>query len=160
EFNAKDQKDLERYGRGGFGRSALLARNLVEAGVSAVEINMGGWDLHAGTQAALKNQRLPELDNGLGSLVHDLVDRRPSKKTVLICMSEVGRAPRINQNAGRDHWARCWSLVIGGGKIKGGQAYGSTNKDGTDVDKDKCSIADVFATVYTALGFNPDDQVR
>jgi hypothetical protein len=160
EFDAKDQKSLDDYGKGNFGRGCLMARKLVEAGVTSVEVNLGGWDLHANTQATLKNQRLPELDNGMGSLVKDLVDRGMWKNTVVIWMGEFGRTPRINQNAGRDHWARCWSIVIGGGAMKGGQAYGSTTKDGMDVKDNKCGISDVFATVYKALGINPADQMR
>jgi hypothetical protein len=160
EFDAKDQKSLDEYGKDGFGRSCLMARKLVETGVSAVEVNLGGWDLHANTQATLKNQRLPVLDAGMGSLVKDLVDRGLWKNTAVIWMGEFGRTPRINQNAGRDHWARCWSIVIGGGLMKGGQAYGKTTKDGMDVKDDKCGISDVFATIYKALGINPADQIR
>ena len=160
EFDAKDQKSLDDYGKGNFGRGCLMARKLVEAGVTSVEVNLGGWDLHANTQATLKNARLPELDNGMGTLVKDLVDRGMWKNTVVIWMGEFGRTPRINQNAGRDHWARCWSIVIGGGAMKGGQAYGSTTKDGMDVKDNKCGISDVFATVYKALGINPADQLR
>jgi len=160
EFNAKDQKSLDEYGKDGFGRGCLMARKLVEAGVTSVEVNLGGWDLHANTQATLKNQRLPVLDAGMGTLVKDLVERGMWKNTVVIWMGEFGRTPRINQNAGRDHWARCWSIVIGGGAMKGGQAYGATTKDGMDIKDNKCSISDVFATVYKALGINPTDQIR
>jgi len=160
EFDAKDQKSLEEYGKDGFGRGCLMARKLVEAGVTSVEVNLGGWDLHANTQATLKNQRLPVLDNGMGTLVKDLNERGMWKNTVVIWMGEFGRTPRINQNAGRDHWARCWSIVIGGGAMKGGQAYGKTTKDGMDVQDDKCGISDVFATIYKALGINPADQIR
>jgi hypothetical protein len=160
EFNAKDTKSLEEYGRDGFGRGCLMARKLVEAGVTSVEVDLGGWDLHANTQATLKNQRLPVLDAGMGTLVKDLVERGLWDKTTIVWMGEFGRTPRINQNAGRDHWARCWSVVVGGGGIKGGQAYGSTTKDGMDIKDDKCSIADVYATLYKALGINPADQIR
>ena len=76
-------------------------------------------------------------------------------------MGEFGRTPRINQNAGRDHWGRCWSVVVGGGAIKGGQVYGSTSKDGMDVkDKDPAQIGDLFATVYKGLGLDPATKVR
>lgn len=160
EIGPKDAKIAEEYGRDGFGRGCLMARKLVEAGVTAVEVNLGGWDLHANTQMTLKNQRLPILDAGMGTLVKDLVDRGLWDKTAIVWMGEFGRTPRINQNAGRDHWSRCWSIVIGGGAIKGGQAYGKTNKDGTDVKDDKATIGDVFATLYQGLGINPADQVR
>ena len=110
----------------------------------------------------LKTNLLPELDKGMGTLVKDLVDRGMWKNTLLVWLGEFGRTPRINQNAGRDHWARCWSVVVGGGGIKGGQAYGSTTKDGTDVQDNKCSVGDLFATLYQALGLDPktDRDVR
>ena len=88
----------------------------------------------------------------MGTLVKDLVDRGLWKNTVVLWMGEFGRTPRINQNAGRDHWARCWSVVVGGGAIKGGQVYGTTSKDGMDVGDKPCSIGDLFATVYKGLG--------
>jgi uncharacterized protein (DUF1501 family) len=100
------------------------------------------------------------LDKGMGALVKDLVDRGLWKDTVVVCMGEFGRTPRINQNGGRDHWARCWSVVVGGGNIKGGQVYGSTTKDGMDVKDDKCSVADLFATIYSGLGISPDTEIR
>ncbi|HEV3444027.1 MAG TPA: DUF1501 domain-containing protein, partial [Gemmataceae bacterium] len=75
-------------------------------------------------------------------------------------MGEFGRTPRINQNAGRDHWARCWSVVVGGGGIKGGTVYGATSKDGTDVVSDACSVGDLFATLYKGIGIDPDTRIR
>ncbi len=140
-FNlGSERKSLvEEYGANGFGQGCLLARRLVEAGVTCVEIDLGGWDLHAGAFPALKNQRLPTLNKGMGALVRDLTDRGMWKNTVLVCMGEFGRTPRINQNAGRDHWARCWSVVVGGGAIKGGQIFGATDKQGTDVKGERSS---------------------
>jgi hypothetical protein len=161
EITPADGKLVQEYGQTGFGRGCLLARKLIEAGVTAVEVDLGGWDLHRDTQTALK-RKLPEMDAGMGTLVRDLVDRGLWDKTVLIWMGEFGRTPRINQNAGRDHWPRCWSIVVGGGGIKGGQAYGATNKDGTDIQDKRCTIGDVFATIYQALGLDPktDRDVR
>jgi uncharacterized protein (DUF1501 family) len=75
-------------------------------------------------------------------------------------MGEFGRTPRINQNAGRDHWARCWSIVLGGGAIQGGQIFGATSKDGMDIQGDKATIGDVFATVFKGLGIDPGTKVR
>lgn len=96
----------------------------------------------------------------MGNLVKELEERGLLKNTVVMWMGEFGRTPRINQNGGRDHWARCWSVVIGGGAIKGGQAYGSTSDDGMDVKDSPCSIGDVFATVFKGLGVDPTTQVR
>jgi uncharacterized protein (DUF1501 family) len=163
-FNLGGEKAslIEEYGgqQSGFGKSCLLARRLVEAGVTAIEVNLGGWDTHQNNFTTLRTQRLPMLDRAMGALVRDLVDRGLWKNTVLLWMGEFGRTPRINQNAGRDHWARCWSVVVGGGAIKGGQVYGATDQDGTSVAKDPCSVGDVFATVYKALGIDPTTQVR
>jgi hypothetical protein len=153
---------LDAYGGtgNGFGMGCLLARKLVEKGVTAVEIDLGGWDNHNNIFPTLRNQRGPSLDQGMGTLVKELNERGLFKNTVVLCMGEFGRTPRINQNAGRDHWARCWSVVIGGGGIKGGSVYGATTADGMDVAEKPCSIGDVFATVYKALGLESDTRIR
>jgi hypothetical protein len=150
----------EDYGNNNFGRAALLARRLVEAGVSAVEISLGGWDTHNQTFNAHSTRLQPTLDRAMGSLVRDLVDRGMWRNTVVLWMGEFGRTPRINQNNGRDHWARCWSVVVGGGAIRGGQAYGATDENGTSVARDPVRVGDLFATVYRALGIDPTTQVR
>ena len=142
-----DTKLKEEYGNDQFGRSALLARKLVEAGTAAVQITLGGWDLHGNTHATLQNQRLPVLDRAMGTLVKDLEQRGKLKDTVIVWMGDFGRTPRINQNAGRDHWSRCWSVVLGGGDIKGGIAYGKTDKDGTSVADNEVSVLELFGTI-------------
>jgi hypothetical protein len=152
---------LREYGTmGNFGRGCLLARRLVEAGVTCVEVDLGGWDNHQKIFPALSGSLLPQLDKGMGTLVRDLVDRGRWENTVLVWMGEFGRTPRINQNAGRDHWTRCWSVVVGGGALKGGQVYGSTNKDGLEVASNPCSVGDLFATLYKALGIDPAQQLQ
>lgn len=159
-FKGEPQRVLDEYGTSGLGRSALLARRLVEAGVSAVEMNMGGWDTHGQNFTALRTRQLPPVDQAMSALVKDLVDRGMWQNTVLLWMGEFARTPRINQNAGRDHWARCWSIVVGGGAIRGGQAIGATDEDGMSVARDPVRISDVFATVYRALGVDPATQIR
>jgi hypothetical protein len=166
-FDMKDEspKTMEEYGAAGmgasgFGRAAVMARRLVEAGVSAVELTLGGWDTHNQNFDALATRQLPQLDKAMGSLVKDLVQRGLWQNTVLVWMGEFARTPRINQNNGRDHWARCWSVVVGGGAIRGGQAHGATDADGMDVARDRCNIGDVFATIYRGLGIDPSTQVR
>ena len=155
-------KTIEEYGgRGnGFGMGCLLARKLVEKGVTCVEVDLGGWDMHANIFNSMKTGNGPRLDKGMGTLVKELVERGLWKNTVVLWMGEFGRTPKINQNAGRDHWARCWSVVVGGGAIQGGQVYGSTSKDGLDVGSDPCSVGDLFATVYKGLGLDPGTQLR
>ena len=159
-FKGEPQRVLDEYGTSQFGRSALLARRLVEGGVSAVELSMGGWDTHGQNFNALRTRQLPPIDQGIGALVKDLVDRGMWQNTVLLWMGELGRTPRINQNAGRDHWARCWSILVGGGAIRGGQVYGSTDEDGMSVENNPVRVSDVFASVYRALGIDPTTQVR
>ncbi len=160
DFTEEPANVQEAYGNNNFGRAALLARRLVESGVSAVEISLGGWDTHNQNFDRLSQQRLPTLDRAMGTLTRELSERGLLESTVILWMGEFGRTPRINQNVGRDHWARCWSVVVGGGSIRGGQAYGSTDRDGTSVAENPTSIGDVFATVYQALGIDPNTQVR
>lgn len=147
----------DEYGNSQFGRGCLLARKLVEAGVACVEVSLGGWDMHQQIARGLAG-RLPDLDRGMGTLVKDLADRGKLKDTVILWMGDFGRTPKINQNAGRDHWPRCWSVVVGGGNIKGGVAYGSTSSDGTDIKDNPVDVLNVFATVYKALGIDPTPQ--
>lgn len=162
EVSKEPRSVIEAYGgmRNGFGMGCLLARKLVEKGVTAVEVDLGGWDMHANIFNSMRNGNGPRLDQGMGTLVKDLNERGLFKNTVVVWMGEFGRTPRINQNNGRDHWARCWSVVLGGGNIKGGQVYGSTSEDGMDIKDDPCSIGDLFATVYKGLGLEPSTQVR
>jgi len=162
EVRNEPAKVIEAYGgdRNQFGMGCLLARKLVEKGVTCVEVDLGGWDNHGNIFPTLRNGNGPRLDKGMGALVNDLAERKLLQNTVVLWMGEFGRTPRINQNTGRDHWARCWSVVVGGGGIKGGQVYGATSADGTDVAKDGCSIGDLFATVYKALGLDPETKIR
>jgi uncharacterized protein (DUF1501 family) len=143
-----------------FGMGCLLARKLIEKGVSCVQVDLGGWDNHNNIFSTIRNGNGPRLDKGFGNLVKELNDIGLWKDTVVLWMGEFGRTPKINQNGGRDHWARCWSVVLGGGSIKGGQAYGSTSKDGLDIKDKPCSIGDIYATVYKALGMDLSAQIR
>jgi uncharacterized protein (DUF1501 family) len=154
-----DPKLKQEYGNTPFGRSALLARKLVEAGVACVQITMGGWDLHGNTHAAL-TRMLPELDAAFATLVKDLYQRGRLQDTVLIWMGDFGRTPRINPDAGRDHFSRAWSVVLGGGLIKGGVVYGETDKDGTSVTKDEVGVLDLYATLYRGLGIDPTPETN
>src|SRR5207244_500049 len=160
EFDAKDNSALTKYGNSGFGKGCLLAKKLVEAGAVCVEVDLGGWDNHNGIFPILANQRLPVLDKAMGSLVEDLAKSGRLKDTVIMWAGEFGRTPRINANAGRDHFPRAWSVVIGGGAIKGGQVYGSTDSTGEAVKDNKVEIGDVFATVYRGLGIDPTPETN
>ena len=156
----KDKAAIDRYGNNNFGKGCLLAKKLVEAGVGCVEVNLGGWDMHAGIFNALATRALPTLDKGMGSLVEDLAQSGKLKDTVIVWMGDFGRTPKINMGGGRDHFPRAWSVVVGGGNIKGGVAYGATNKDGTDVTDNPAKIGDLYGTLYAGLGLAPDTQIR
>jgi hypothetical protein len=148
-------------GNGGqFGRGLLMARRLVEAGVPFVEVDFGGWDMHAGVFNALRDRALPALDAGIAGLVTDLQQRGLLNDVVLVWMGEFGRTPRINQDVGRDHWAATWSVMIGGGGLKGGVAVGETDKDGIAITSGKSYLpGDIWATVANQLGI-PLDTVH
>ncbi|HEV3383554.1 MAG TPA: DUF1501 domain-containing protein [Gemmata sp.] len=151
----------EEYGNDGFGRGLLLARKLVEAGTAAVQVTLGGWDLHNQTHTALlRPNMLPAMDKAMSALVKDLDQRGKLKDTVIVWMGDFGRTPRINQNAGRDHWSRCWSVVLGGGGIKGGVAYGKTDKDGTGIAENEVGVLDLYATLYRGLGIDPTPETN
>ena len=144
----------ELYGENNFGRGCMLARRLVEAGVPFVEVDLGGWDNHQDIFNTLQNQRLPVMDQAMGALVTDLKQRGLLESTTIVWMGEFSRTPRINGNTGRDHWARSWSVVAGGGGIKGGQAIGQTSSDGTAVETEPYSSEDLMATICRAMGIS------
>jgi hypothetical protein len=144
----------ERYGKTGFGRGCLMARRLVEQGVPFVEVDLGGWDTHANNFKSLGDTKLPELDKAMSALVEDLYTRNLLQDTAIIWMGEFGRTPRINGTSGRDHWARSWSVVVGGAGMKGGIAVGKTSSDGTNVETEPYSSQDVMASVCKALGIS------
>jgi hypothetical protein len=153
KVDAEPEKARERYGKSGFGRGCLMARRLVEVGVPFVEVTMGGWDLHQNCFTTLEN-KLPELDKAMSALVEDLDQHGLLDDTVVLWMGEFGRTPRINEKAGRDHWARSWSVVLGGGGLPGGQVVGATSDDGTQVTSEPYSSEDLMATVCKRMGIS------
>jgi hypothetical protein len=147
-----------RYGRSTFGQSCLMARRLIEAGVRFVTINYGGWDHHAKVFENL-DKKLPEFDRGFSALIHDLSDRGRLDDTLVLCMGEFGRTPKINKDAGRDHWGPAGSLIFAGAGVKPGNVVGATDKQGAYVTKRPVSPADVAFTVFDALGIDPHKQL-
>ena len=123
-------------------------------GVTYVEVSLDGWDTHANNFDTLSQRLLPELDKGMSALVADLADRRLLDTTTIVWMGEFGRTPRINQNAGRDHWPRSWSVVVGGGGMKNGQVVGATDKDGVDIIDHPIGVMDLIATLTKTMGIN------
>lgn len=153
-----DPKIRDRYGKGSFGQGCLMAFELVKRGVTFVEVSLGGWDTHANAFDTLSNRLLPELDKGMGSLVEDLARSGILDKTMVVWMGDFGRTPRINQNAGRDHWPRSWSMVMGGGGMKGGQVIGATDKDGVEITDQPIEVMDVIASMTKAMGISLETQ--
>jgi uncharacterized protein (DUF1501 family) len=145
----------KRYGSSAFGRAALTARRLIEAGVRFVTIGMGDWDTHSGNFDALEKRLLPQLDQTLSTLIQDLDERGLLDRTVVYCAGEFSRTPKINTIAGRDHWARSSSVVFAGGGFKRGYVHGSTDGHGTAPASDPCTPDDLAATVFDCLGFPP-----
>lgn len=153
EVRSEPKEMLEKYGDNELGRGCLMARRLVEVGVPFVEVNSGGWDLHQNCFTSLQT-KLPQLDKAFAALIDDLQQRGLLESTVVLCMGEFGRTPRINGNSGRDHFARAWSVVLGGAGIQGGRAIGKTNADGTGVETEPYSSEDLMASVCQALGIS------
>jgi hypothetical protein len=152
---SKEPKEVqERYGNTGFGRGCLMARRLVEMGVPFIEVDLGGWDNHTDIFKTLQDQKLPELDKAMSALISDLNDRGLLQDTAIIWMGEFGRTPNINGNGGRDHWAKSWSVVVGGAGFKGGIAVGETSNDGKEVITEPYSSQDLMASVLKSLGIS------
>lgn len=146
-----------KYGRSQFGQGCLLARRLVERGCAFVEVTLDGWDTHADNFAAVK--RLNEtLDPAWSTLLDDLRERGLLDQTLVVWMGEFGRTPKINPTGGRDHFPVAWSMVLGGGHIRGGQTYGKTNAGGTEVVDQPVKIADVYATFCAGVGLSPEKE--
>ena len=145
------------YGDETFGQGCLLARRLIENDVRFVEVNLGGWDTHDDNFDRV-NQRCELLDQGLSALLEDLGQRGLLNDTLVCVVSEFGRSPEINQRNGRDHFPKAFSAMLAGGGLKGGNVYGSTNAEGTEVAENKVEIPDLNATIAYGLGL-PLDKV-
>jgi hypothetical protein len=157
-IDAEDAATRDLYGRHTLGQSLLLSRRLVEAGVTFVTVNAGGWDTHANNFEALKSRKLPQFDQGWAALVQDLHRRGLSENTLVLVWGEFGRTPRINKDAGRDHWPGAQSVVLAGGGLKMGQAVGSTDARAERPRDRPLSPEDVLATMYHHLGIDPEKE--
>jgi len=154
----------DAYGRGRFGQGCLMARRLIESGVSFVEVTLGalaentfGWDTHQNNFTAVKRLS-DELDAGWGTLMRELKERGLLESTTILWIGEFGRTPVINPQGGRDHFPAAWTCVFGGGGIKGGQAYGKTSDGGEEVTEGKVDIPDILATLCAAVGVDPEEK--
>jgi hypothetical protein len=151
DLSKEDPKVRERY-KGV--EQFLTARRLIEAGVGCVTLSIGGWDTHGKNFETLKRQ-LPKVDQGIANLIQDLHDRGLDQDVVTIMWGEFGRTPRINREAGRDHWAPVMSALIAGGGLKMGQMVGSSTEKGERPKDRPCTVQQVLATIYLALGIDP-----
>jgi hypothetical protein len=150
DIGREDPRARDRYGRHSWGQSCLLARRLVEAGVTFVTVHMGGWDDHAQIERAMKN-KLPIYDRAVASLVEDLSDRGLYERVAICVCGEFGRTPRVNRDAGRDHWGESGFCVLGGGGLRTGLAVGATNDKGERPVTRPVSPGDMLATLYHVL---------
>jgi hypothetical protein len=159
DLNLEPSALREKYGANPFGQGALAARRLVDAGVRFVTISIGGWDTHGQNFDALSKRLLPQLDRTLAALVSDLDDRGMLERTIVYCAGEFGRTPKINKNAGRDHWARSMAVVLAGSGLKRGLAYGETDPQGMAPATEPCTPDDVAATIFHRLGIDPHQEL-
>src|SRR5207244_1327538 len=132
----------------------LTARRLVEAGVGCVTLSIGGWDTHGQNFQTLRRQ-LPQVDRGIANLIQDLHDRGLGNDVVTVMWGELGRTPRINRGAGRDHWSPVMSAFVAGGGLRMGQAVGSSTARGERPQDRRCTAPQLLATIYRAIGVNP-----
>ena len=156
DLSQESSKTRDAYGRNSFGQSLLLARRLVEAGsrfVTAAGHNLNGWDTHSDNDKRHVKQ-LVGLDQSLPVLLDDLEQRGLLSSTLVVVMGEFGRTPHLNSKYGRDHWPNCWSLVVGGGGLRGGQVIGSSDERGGQVANRLVTMGDLYATLYKALGID------
>jgi len=155
DINKEDPRLREKYGRNDLGQSCLLARRLVEAGVTYVTIQAGGgWDTHGNNFAELKNNLLPKFDRGVAALVDDLFVRGLQDDVLVMAMGEFGRTPRINPGAGRDHWPGSMSVLFAGGGLKMGQAIGVTDSKAEYPVSKPYTPGCILSTMYHTLGID------
>jgi uncharacterized protein (DUF1501 family) len=159
DLTQEDAATAELYGKSAFGRGCLLARRLVERGVRVVEVELGGWDFHAGLWDRI-DDHAAQLDTGLPALISDLERRGLLGSTLVALVTEFGRTPKINDNDGRDHHPSCFSALLAGGGVRGGRVHGASDGHGMRPAADPVTPADLQATLCHALGIVPDAVVH
>lgn len=155
DIHSETPEVRDRYGRNSFGQRVLLARRLVEAGVPFITLNEGGWDHHTNLFTTLKD-RLPKFENSIATLIEDLSERGLLDSTLVVVLGEFGRTPKINKDAGRDHWSNAMSVMMAGAGTPGGVVVGATDRAGYSAVDRVLSPENFVSTVYTKLGINPD----
>jgi hypothetical protein len=160
----------DRYGRNRFGQSVLLARRLVESGVSLVQVNWTrwkedpdnapAWDTHANNAQRLKTVLMPPMDQAYSALLEDLHQRGMLQDTLVVWIGEFGRSPKHNPSGGRDHWGHVFSGALAGGGVQGGSVYGASDRQGAYPIEGRIEPQDLTATVYHCLGFSPSTEIH
>jgi hypothetical protein len=170
DLNREPPAMRDRYGRNRFGQSVLLARRLVEAGVSLVQVNWTRttadsndnpvWDTHTKNTERLKTALMPPMDQAYSALLADLADCGMLDETLVVWMGEFGRTPKINGRGGRDHWGHVYSVALAGGGVRGGQVYGASDRIGGHPKEGRVQPHDLTATVFHCLGYRPETELH
>ncbi|EMI20423.1 protein containing DUF1501 [Rhodopirellula maiorica SM1] len=158
DIDKEDAKMRDRYGRNDAGQRMLMARRLVEAGSRLVTLTYGGWDMHNDITGGMR-RLTPSLDVALAALLDDLSERGMLDETLVMVSSEFGRTPKINKDAGRDHWPKVFSVMLAGGGIKGGMIYGASDSTASEPEENAVSPADLATTMYRLLGIVADKEL-
>jgi uncharacterized protein (DUF1501 family) len=158
DIHAETSSLRDNYGRNSLGQSCLMARRLVEAGVRCVTIDHSNWDTHDNNFTTLRQQLLPGLDAALAALFGDLSERGMLRTTLVVVSGEFGRTPRINNNAGRDHWGSAFTVLLGGGGIRGGRVVGATDARAERPVSQPHGPEDLAATIYHLLGIDASEE--
>jgi hypothetical protein len=157
DLEGEDPKTRALYGQNAFGQGCLLARRLVQSGVTFVEVRLGGWDMHDDLQNRM-SKLAAQADAGFGSLIADLKARGMLDRTLVVWMGEFGRTPKINPRGGRDHFPRVFNVAVAGGGVKGGQVIGSSNADGTEVKDRPIGVPDLLQSFCKVLKIDPKKE--
>jgi hypothetical protein len=160
DITREDDKVRDRYGRNDVGQRMLLARRLVEVGVSWVTINYGGWDDHTKLFESYKGPKMNKLDQGLSALLSDLSENGLLENTLVVALGEFGRTPKVNDKGGRDHWPHAMSVLMAGAGIPGGQIVGATDAKGYHAAENVYRPEDFAASLYTKLGIDPNQALQ
>jgi uncharacterized protein (DUF1501 family) len=165
DLNAEPARLRDAYGRNTFGQGVLLARRLVEHGVPLVTVNFWNtcaplvhWDTHEKNFSQMKSSLMPPTDRTYAALLDDLSERGLLEETLVVWMGEMGRTPRINNAAGRDHWVKCMSVVLAGAGIKGGRVYGTSDSRAAYPKDNPVVYCDLITTIYSCLGVDPHTE--
>lgn len=160
DLNREDTRVRDAYGRHDFGQRLLLARRLVEVGVSWLTVYSGGWDHHTKLFDAYRGEQVRKLDQGVAALINDLDARGLLDTTLVLLLGEFGRTPKVNKDAGRDHWPHAMSVLMAGAGVPRGQVVGATDAKGYHASENIYRPEDFAASVYTKMGVDPAQMLH